>query len=88
MTNTTNPALRLPVANGNRAMCCKNVKFVRVQLSVNVINHVTIDNPGPTTLWIEYYIKLPQSLHQWPMRKGMPTTSRCLMVLGTYILFP
>jgi hypothetical protein len=40
------------------------VKFVRVQLSVNFIDLVTIDNPGPTTLRSEYFIELPQTTRQ------------------------
>jgi hypothetical protein len=52
------------VVDGPVGDCRKNVKFVRVQLSVNFIDLVTINNPGPTTLRIKYYIKLPQSTHQ------------------------
>ncbi len=36
---------------------------MRVQLSVNFINLVTIDHPGPTTLQTKYYIKLLQTTH-------------------------
>ena len=50
--------------NGAYMTCRKNVKFVCVQLSVNFIDLVTIDNPGPTTLRSEYFIKLPQTTHQ------------------------
>jgi len=45
-------------------MCHKNVKFVHAQLSVNFIDLVTIDNPGPTTLRSEYFIELPQTTRQ------------------------
>jgi hypothetical protein len=52
------------VINGAYVTCHKNVKFVHVQLSVNFIDLVTIDNPGPTTLRGEYFIKLPQTTCQ------------------------
>lgn len=58
------PSILLPVVNGALNMCRKNVKFVRVQLSVNFIDLVTVVNPGPTTLCIEYFIKLPQTTRQ------------------------
>ena len=50
--------------NGAYMTCRKNVKFVRIQLSVNFIDLVTIDNPGPTTLRSEYFIELPQTTRQ------------------------
>jgi hypothetical protein len=46
----TNTAILLPVVDGSIMDCGKNVKFVRVQLSVNFVNLVTVANPGPTTL--------------------------------------
>jgi hypothetical protein len=52
------------VIDGAYNTCRKNVKFVRVQLSVNFIDLVTIDNPGPTTLRSEYFIELPQTTRQ------------------------
>jgi hypothetical protein len=63
-TEATNPSVLLAVFDGPIGDCCKNVKFVCVQSSVNFINLVTVDNPRPTTLRIKYYIKLPQSTHQ------------------------
>ena len=59
-TDATNPSILLPVIDGAYVACRKNVKFVRVQLSVNFANLVTAMNPGPTTLRIEYFIELPQ----------------------------
>jgi len=35
-----------------------------MMLSVNFVDIVTVDNPGPTTLRIEYFIKLPQTTRQ------------------------
>jgi hypothetical protein len=52
------------VINGALNTCHKNVKFVRVQLSVNFVDLVTIANPGPTTLRIKYFIELPQTMRQ------------------------
>jgi hypothetical protein len=63
-TNATDSSILLPVIDGAYGTCRKNVKFVRVQLSVNFIDLVTIDNPGPTTLRSEYFIKLPQRTRQ------------------------
>ena len=40
------------------------VKFVRVQLSVNFVDLVTVGNLGSTTLRIKYFIVLPQTTHQ------------------------
>ena len=64
LTNATNPSILLPVVDGAINACRKNFKFVRVQLSVNFVNLVTVDNPGPTTLRIEYFIELPQTTPQ------------------------
>ena len=44
------------MTNGPLNTCHTNVKFERVQLSVNFIDLVTIANPGPTTLQIKYFI--------------------------------
>ncbi len=48
------------MTNGALNTCRKNVIFVRVQLSVNFVDLVTIANPGPTTLRIEYFIGCPK----------------------------
>ena len=63
-TNTTDSSILLPVIDGAYGTCCKNVRFVRVQLSVNFVDLVTAMNPGPTTLRIEYFIELPQTTRQ------------------------
>ncbi len=51
----------LLVVDGAVANCCQHIKFVRLQLSINFIDLVTIDHPGPTTLQTEYYIKILQT---------------------------
>jgi len=63
-TNATDSSILLPVIDGAFGTCRKNVKFVRVQLSVNFIDLVTIDNPGSTTLRSEYFFELPQTTCQ------------------------
>ena len=47
---TTNTAILLPIVDGAVTYCRKNVKFVRVQLSISFLDLVTVANPGPTTL--------------------------------------
>jgi len=64
LTNVTDSLILLPVVNSALNTCQKNMKFVHVQLSVNFIDLVTIDNPGPTNLRIEYFIELPQTTRQ------------------------
>ena len=49
-TTVADPSILLPVINEALSTCRKNVKFVRVQLSVNFVDLVTIANHGPTTL--------------------------------------
>ena len=63
-TTMADSSILFPVTDGTLNTCHKNVKFVRVQLSVNFVDLVTITNPGPTTLIIEYFIELPQTTHQ------------------------
>ena len=63
-TDAADPTKLLPVVDGALPTCRKNVKFVRVQLSVNFVDLVTAVNPGPTTLRIEYFIELPQTTRQ------------------------
>jgi len=70
-TDTADPTKLLPVVDGAYPTCRKNVKFVRVQLSVNFVNLVTAVNPGPTTLCIKYFIELPQTTRQ--MMNGVGT---------------
>jgi hypothetical protein len=51
ITTAANMAILLPVINGAIANCCQlNVKFVRVQITLNFINLVNVDPPGLTTL--------------------------------------
>ncbi len=56
-----NTVILLPVINGAIANCHRpNVKFVRVQISLDFRALVNIDPPGLTTLQVEYYVELPQ----------------------------
>jgi len=71
-TDAADPTKLLPVVDGALPTCRKNVKFVRVQLSVNFVNLVKAVNPGPTTLCIEYFIELPQTTRQ--MTNGVGNT--------------
>lgn len=63
MATAQDTNILLPVQNGNVADCRRqNIKFVRVQLSLDfasLINAPT--NVGPTTLRTEYYLELPQT---------------------------
>jgi hypothetical protein len=53
-------AILLPVIDGNLANCCRaNVKFVRVQITLNFCTLVSVEPPGITTLQVVYYIELP-----------------------------
>jgi hypothetical protein len=65
INNTTiasNPAVLLPAQDGAVALCCKqDVRFIRVMCTINFQALITIPNPGPTTLCIEFYIELPQT---------------------------
>ena len=69
-TDTADLSILLPVVNGGLNTCRKNVKFVRVQLSVNFVDLVTAVNPGPTTLRIKYFIELPQTTRQMINERG------------------
>ena len=53
-TDAADTAILLPVVDGSVKDCPKNVKFVRVQLSISFLDLVTVANPGPTTLRTEY----------------------------------
>ncbi len=68
MTNTTDvadPLVLLPIIDGALAACRKkDVKFVRVQLTTDYTPLVNTNPAGATVLCAEYYIKLPQTLHQ------------------------
>ena len=61
-TTATNTAILLSVIDGNLANCRKsNVKFVRVQITLDFRPLVSVDPPGLTTLRVEYYVELPQT---------------------------
>jgi hypothetical protein len=59
-TTAADAAILLPVINGNLANCRRaNVKFVRVQITLDFRSLVSVEPPGITTLQVEYYIELP-----------------------------
>jgi hypothetical protein len=61
-TMAANTAILLPVVDGILGNCCwPNVKFVRVQITLDFRSLVTVDPPGITTLRVEYYVELPQT---------------------------
>ncbi len=53
----------LPVVDGVVANCHCHIKLMCLQLSVNFIDLVTVNHPGPTTLRTKYYIKFPLTTH-------------------------
>jgi hypothetical protein len=56
-----NPAVLLPVQNGNTTDCCaEGVKFVWVNLALDFSDLTTIDPPPDCILRGTYYIELPQ----------------------------
>jgi hypothetical protein len=58
-TEEANPAVLLLVQDGNLVDCRKkDVKFVRVQLTIDYSTFVNINSAEPTTLLAEYYIEL------------------------------
>ncbi len=60
-TMAANTALLLPVIDGILANCCRpNVKFVRVQITLDFRPLVSVEPPGLTTFRVEYYVELPQ----------------------------
>jgi hypothetical protein len=83
-TEGGNPSVFLPVVDGAIGTCRKNVKFIHVQLLVDIIDLVTVDNLGLTTLRIEYYIELPQSTCQ--MMNGNGNAYNLTTFLGTAYL--
>jgi hypothetical protein len=57
-----NTAILYPFIDGAIANSCwPNVKFVRVQISLDFRALVNVDPPGLTTLRVEYYVKHPQT---------------------------
>jgi hypothetical protein len=68
-TMATNTAILLPVIDDILTNCCRpNVKFVRVQITLDFCPLVSVEPPGLTTLCVEYYVKLPQTSRA--MRNG------------------
>jgi hypothetical protein len=65
INNTTvagNPAVLLPVQDGADALCFRqDIHFVQVMCTIDFHALMTITNPGPTTLCVGFYIKLPQT---------------------------
>jgi hypothetical protein len=59
--SAADPAILLPVVNGALNTCCKAIKFVHVQLTLDFNPLVSIIPPGPTVLRSAFYIKLPQT---------------------------
>jgi hypothetical protein len=49
-TEDADPAVLLPLVNGNLDTCCKAIKFVRVQLSLSYRSLATTNLAGPTVL--------------------------------------
>jgi hypothetical protein len=61
-TITSNPTVLLPVINGLVAnRCQQDVRYVRVQLSLDFANLLGLRHVGATVLKLMYYIKLPQT---------------------------
>jgi hypothetical protein len=83
-TEGGDPSVLLPMVDGAVGTCRKIVKFVCVQLSVDFIDLVTVNNTGPTTLRIKYYIELPQSTCQ--MMNGNGNAYNLTTFLGTAYL--
>jgi hypothetical protein len=64
-TEAADPAVLLPVIHSVLTACCKkDVKFVRVQLTIDYSTLVNVTPAGATVLWVEYYIELPQTSRQ------------------------
>jgi hypothetical protein len=61
-TDAADPAVLLPVVNGPLNTCRKaNVKYIRVQITINFPTLVNVNPSGLTRMCAEYYIKLPQT---------------------------
>jgi hypothetical protein len=64
-TKAANPAILLPVQDGNLVDCHKkDVKFTRIQLTIDYSTFLNVNSTGPTILRAEYYIELPQTSRQ------------------------
>ncbi len=71
----------LPVVDGPLNTCRKaNVKYIRVQITINFATLVNVNQPGPTMMCSEYYIELPQTSRQ--MLNGQSTTYNLLTFQG------
>jgi hypothetical protein len=82
INNTTiagNPTVLLPIINGLVANCRQqDVRYVRVQLSLNFDNLLSPRHVGATVLKLMYYIELPQTL------VNMTNGANVAYVLTTY----
>jgi hypothetical protein len=64
-TDAADPAVLSPIVNGPLNTCRKaDVKYVRMQITINFATLVNVNPPGPTTMRAEYYIELPQISRQ------------------------
>ena len=61
-TEDADPAVLLPLVDGNIATCRKAFKYVRVQLSLSYRGLASANLGGPTVLRATYYIELPLTL--------------------------
>ena len=61
-TEDANPAVLLPLVNGNLTTCCKAFKYVRFQQSLSYRGLASPNLTGPTVLRATYYIELPLTL--------------------------
>jgi hypothetical protein len=63
-TTATDSAVLLPVIDGAITACQKqHIRFVHIQMNLDFASHITLDPPGVTVLRVEFYIELPQGLH-------------------------
>ncbi len=60
-SDANDSAVLLPMVNGPLGNCCKQVRFVRVQLNLDFTSLVPHGVQGLTILRVEFYIELPQS---------------------------
>ncbi len=68
----SNSAILLAVINGRLADCCKQVRFVRVQLNLNFASLVPPGIQGLTILRVKFYIELPQSTCNMTNERSKP----------------
>ena len=65
-------AVLLPMVNGPLTNCRKQVHFVQVQLNLDFAGLVPRGVQGLTILQVEFYIELPQSLHDMMNSNNQP----------------